>query len=473
MSIAYQYVTSRLDSALLEAEQWAPRHWSNCLIFLSEAQGSVRSCHAFGYESFGYLDKVPYLTSRLNQPGVAARAVVQFDSVDEALHNRNSISVYSKTVPSLRMDVLNITPEGTRATPILQREIDSMNEINCDDSIDEEPHARMKRITLAARRGKFAWQSASLSMSEGIEDARSLPAVIEKDPQELWNNYGCLLQTKHRYLHRPVRCNRKVFEERMYSFTNLDGFEASADPAEGSSDDDPDIDGPGPSTRCAKAPRLAEPARSPDLEDIFPRLDEAGRLMAEWLVSTMTKYIFICVVALDPAPGAPKMSCFQILSIKPKQAMVKTFDQAAPSRYGLRARIQPLEIWRANELTELTEELNCVVVSGPEDVDLLKICSTDPQNRVCISRVFQVPSDLDGTMSFSNPTPLAPACELQDDRIPVLCLLDEFENMSLWPRTVWSHTLPFQGSIMTVDSLLRKERIFNAFLRGNQFLPRK
>ena len=87
-----------------------------------------------------------------------------------------------------------------------------MLEVNCDDSIDEEPHAAMKRIIVAARRGLFGWQSASLSMNQNIGDARNLPSAIEIDPQELWNKYTSVLQVKQKSWNRPMRLSRQRFE---------------------------------------------------------------------------------------------------------------------------------------------------------------------------------------------------------------------------------------------------------------------
>ena len=90
MPIAFKYIMSKLDAALQEAEEWAPGAWSNCYIFLAEAQGSVRACVAQGREMFAFLDIVPYLTSRLSFPGEAHRAIQQYDSVPESRHNRSS-----------------------------------------------------------------------------------------------------------------------------------------------------------------------------------------------------------------------------------------------------------------------------------------------------------------------------------------------------------------------------------------------
>ena len=124
---------------------------------------------AFGREMFRFLDVVPYLISRLNLPGIAKRALTQFDSCPESDHNRSSIAVFSSNSPSLRPDVLMVRDDGSGVTPRLQFEIDSVNDISCDDTIDEGPHSSMNRIVASARAGNFAWQAATLRFKQNIK----------------------------------------------------------------------------------------------------------------------------------------------------------------------------------------------------------------------------------------------------------------------------------------------------------------
>ena len=200
MVIAHVHITKKLNGALETSESWTEHDWSDSFTFLTEVQGSMRAAHSFATEMLGFLDRVPYLTARLSIPGEARRAIAQFDSVPKEHHNRNSIAVYSASQPSLRAQVLAITADAKNISPALQFEIDSMQEINCDDTIDEEPHAAMKRIIAASRRGNFPWQSASVSLNQTLQDARDLPSALDVDSQDLWNRYTSLLQVKQKLL---------------------------------------------------------------------------------------------------------------------------------------------------------------------------------------------------------------------------------------------------------------------------------
>jgi len=302
-------------------------------------QGSVRQPVAFGKEIFHFLDVVPYLISRLGLPGIAQRALAQFDGSPESTHNRNSISVFSASRPSLRSDVLMIRDGGTGISPRLQFEIDSTNDISCDDTIDEAPHSIMNRIVSDARNGNFAWQAATLRHKQNIQDARDIPAAVGADPQLLWNNYTSVLQVEPRRFSRPYRCTRQVFEEKVYTWVHMDGF---ADPHHHGnsivhSDSDMDADACASSARPKKAPKLSLPAAS-NLASLLPKLDVSGKLMAEWLIAAMIRYIYVAILD-QPSEQKSRVTVFQILSVKPKQALVKTFEDSSSHRYALKASV--------------------------------------------------------------------------------------------------------------------------------------
>jgi len=434
-------------------------------LFLTEVQASMRAAHSFGTEMFGFLDRVPYLTARLSIPGEARRAIAQFDSVPKEHHNRNSIAVYSASQPSLRAQVLAITADAKNISPALQFEIDSMQEINCDDTIDEEPHAAMKRIIAASRRGNFPWQSASVSLNQTLQDARDLPSALEVDSQDLWNRYTSLLQVKQKSWNRPMRISRTKFEERMYTLVTLDGLDVDRDHQGPDVDDDLDMDDPASSScRPNKIARKSAASSSIDLHSEMEKLDDDARMMSEWLVSVMVRYAYIVVVVPDAGPTDDKMHVFQVLSIKPKQALVKTFDQASPIRYGLKASVQPLEVWRAVELNSETDELFAVAVSGPIDVDLLKYASAKTEDRLAMIRVHQVPSDLEGCICLSKCEPLVPSCSLHDESVPVICLLDELTNQGFVGKdSLISHS-PYSAKVFDQRHAPSKRAYFQCVL---------
>jgi len=424
----------KLDEGLAVAESWTVSEWSS-FAFLDQIQGSVRQIVAMGREMFIFLDRIPYLIARLAEPGVAARALEQFDSTPESAQNRSSVAVFSREQPSLRADVLAIKADGSGLSLRLQAEVDSLNEINCDDTIDEAPHSIFNRIVAAARRGLFAWQASSLRLEQNMWDARNLPSAVDVDPQQVWNKYSCILQVKKRSLAKPVRCNRKCLEERVYTLMSMDKFhhdgEAGADVA--SDDSDPDID-----AAPVVAPPLKKSRSSVDIvavpdADIDPD-PNSTRLMAEWLVYVMQRYIFIVVAVENPAPLEDTTFAFQILSIKPKQALVKTFQDACPHRYGLRATIQPLSQWRGSEITADSTEICYVIVDGPRDVDLFKVCGSHPDCRLAMLQAFRIESDLDGTDCIAHFAPLEVSCSLKDEHIPIICLLDELERQEFVGR---------------------------------------
>jgi hypothetical protein len=55
---------------------------------LTEMQGSVRMVASLAQRKLGYLDRVPYLLSRLGQKGVAKRVLEQYAEGDPNKHHR-------------------------------------------------------------------------------------------------------------------------------------------------------------------------------------------------------------------------------------------------------------------------------------------------------------------------------------------------------------------------------------------------
>ena len=222
LHLAHQHFSEIFDSALAEAEQWSPLQWGS-LELLGQLQGSVRMIVSVGREMFAYLDVIPYLLSRLHQPGVAARVIAQFDS--RPLNEHHRVSAEFLAVGSiLRLDIAKMKSDGTGMSPLLAAEVKSLMDIPCDDTINEGPHSRFHRIVLASRRAHFAWQAATLRLLQNVSDARELVPIVQCDAQKLWNNYTSILQTKPSRNHIPVRCTRKVFERRLYTLGSTDGF---------------------------------------------------------------------------------------------------------------------------------------------------------------------------------------------------------------------------------------------------------
>ena len=123
LAIAGAYIKDTFDGVIAEVEEWSPGHWECSFDELAYLQGCVRFSVSMGREMFGFVDTIPYLFSRLDQPGVAKLCLSQFASKPESDHHRDSIAMLSPTQPSLLSFVLQIKDDGTGVPPVVQKEI--------------------------------------------------------------------------------------------------------------------------------------------------------------------------------------------------------------------------------------------------------------------------------------------------------------------------------------------------------------
>ncbi len=110
-----------LAGMLAEASDWRQTTFPN--IPLEQCQGPVRAAYAYGMPSLKYLDELPILCARLDEPGVAQRCLLQYDEVDENLHHPISCSLLGRSAESLRIHGEAIAPDGSGLSDRLYAEV--------------------------------------------------------------------------------------------------------------------------------------------------------------------------------------------------------------------------------------------------------------------------------------------------------------------------------------------------------------
>ena len=108
MRQAFTYATSALKAGLYEANAWHDSYWGLGRDANLNIQAAVRSVYAQARQKLRHLDRIPYLLCRLEEPGVAARALVQFGEGRD--HHR--ISAQFLSPDGLRHDVEQLAAGG-------------------------------------------------------------------------------------------------------------------------------------------------------------------------------------------------------------------------------------------------------------------------------------------------------------------------------------------------------------------------
>jgi hypothetical protein len=178
---------------LQQANSWTVDTWGLGNAFWIQAQGVVRQVHLMASEKFQWLDEVPYLLGRLNEPGVARRCLQQFERFEAEAHHRVSLAVLGHNSP-FRRAVEAILPDGSNISPALEMERRKIAEIPLDDSICEGPHARAAHVKQGSHGCTWEWLAASLRLRQNLDDMASLPPVLNHNIQGDWDTYKRILQ---------------------------------------------------------------------------------------------------------------------------------------------------------------------------------------------------------------------------------------------------------------------------------------
>ena len=151
VTVAHDHATGVLRAGLAEANGWTPARFAGGdRLFLSKCQGVVRLAYHFAVERIAYLDTVPWLLGRLDDPGVAARALAQYDGANVAVHDSVSREILG-VGGRFRADVEAIAPDGTGISAALKTEVASIQLTPLDDTVNEG--AQGTRISPPEQRG--------------------------------------------------------------------------------------------------------------------------------------------------------------------------------------------------------------------------------------------------------------------------------------------------------------------------------
>lgn len=139
-----------------------------------------------------FLNRVPYLLSRLDEPGIKARCVAQWQEAPPDAHHRVTREFMEG---SLRQDLDRILPDGSGLSERLRREVRSLAALPFDDSVGEAPHAVAKRVLGQCRAGTWPWVASTCRLEQNIRDVRNLLPAVEMDLATLWRGYKSILRT--------------------------------------------------------------------------------------------------------------------------------------------------------------------------------------------------------------------------------------------------------------------------------------
>lgn len=186
---AYAYATAALRRGLDEANLWTDDTFR---LVAGELIASVRGVFQFGMMRLQWLDRIPWLLSRLAEPGVAARCLQQYHEGPGDRHHRVSHE-FLQPGCRLRQHIELVQPDGSGITQELADAIATLCTVPMDDSVAEGPHAQAMRVHMSSRACSWPWIAASLRLPQNLQDLRELVPMTGVSLDSFWHGHSGLL----------------------------------------------------------------------------------------------------------------------------------------------------------------------------------------------------------------------------------------------------------------------------------------
>ena len=213
-----------LRDALSTANSWTAEDWGGFEALLVSIQGCVRGAFLLGMSKISFLDKIPVLLARLNEPGVRDRCLEQFHAAPVAAHHRVSREFLEPGHESgLRPLVDALNHEASNMSARSKSEVDSLARSPIDDAVGEGPHARGKAEWDRAHGADFPWISSTMRLSQNLHDVDTLAPILDSlDLQEEWDRYSCIVQPARRAYRRKHITQGKL-QNIVYKLGHFEG----------------------------------------------------------------------------------------------------------------------------------------------------------------------------------------------------------------------------------------------------------
>ena len=450
LPLARAYSERCFQSGLKTAKAWGVADFDDCSQdFLASAVGAVRLVVGVGRKKLAYLDRVPLLLARIQEPGVAVRCTQEFDATDPA--RRDFVSEHFLAPGStLRSQIDRYILDGSLGRD-LEREIQALRDIPLHDVICEAPHAAANRVGMVSRRSRWPWLASSVRLDQNLGDARSLPARTGLDLQQTWNKWKSVLQASQKRLGRNRKCRTKDFLQSVYRVASVVGF-GDAEPfdEDGAAGDD-DVAGDDP---------------PPDDGAAVPAVDkvelERTKMFQAFVESAAQQHAYVSAPA--PADSDLKLRCFQILHKRRHHVLPE--DKASAHRVPDNDWcVQFLEIWRGHERNLDAVSLEVFVLQEPSYASVSDLFGDDADKRSHLNVWSVGDSDLDGCLHLCRPKVMCPELSLKDPSVPVLCLLDAVLANGWWPRmSLVTHTKDSAPRVFDARHLAQRRSYLQAVL---------
>ena len=419
--LKHAYAVAELERGLAEANGWQPQHFELGEIVWQELQGCVRHSVHLAHQKIRFLNEVPYLLVRLDQPGVRDECMAQWLKCAPDKHHRITREFLAEESP-LRSEVDALAVDGSNCSEVLAAELRGFEEIPLDDTVAESPHARAKRILEHSKGSSWPWTAATMRLAQNLQDIKELVPLFGESLPALWGKYKTILQVNPSKATRNLKVKKKVFSNRLYHMSHF--IRTNSDVAPALCDADAPAD-----------PALPMPPPVPGIEappignlGIAPQKDPSVLLMRQYFREAFTPMSYVSVPILTDDGFAPHF--FQVLRLGPRAIAPKTFEVDRDELLDpvlFEVGGQPLQRWAplSQDPAHLGEAADVFIFDdAPSTIDILRSCGVNPGNRHMFLEWKARQSDVDGCIGLHSPKVVRPNLALSAPHVPCLMLVD-------------------------------------------------
>ena len=295
--------------------------------------------------------------------------------------------------------------------------------------------------------------AASSRLKNNLEDAESLPSVLNCDYQTEWDRWSSIIKFTKTYC--PPKLKRSQVLNKVYYINAKLDASGDGDGSGDGGDEGGDGDGPGDEEDSDsgpsddEAPDPKKPRREggggdggdggdgghdgaydgATAEEIEAPNERQAALIREWLYASLAVQSFISITLQSEDNDGQVVKPFQVLEIK-RGRQVVLFDevQTTAPELGL-VGLQPLERWLgASDGTGLPDTIDTFVLEEPCTADVLHLIGTKREARKKLIQWTPAMSDVQGCVALANPQPVKCKVSLGDEKVPFLALVDELED---------------------------------------------
>ena len=231
METAFTHATEVLAEFLQGIANWTAARFNGDMSMAYATHACIRYAFALGTEKIGYLNTLPWLLARLEQPGVRALCVEQWASVDPSKHHPSSVKIMCPTKP-IRADVDAIDEHGGGASSAVRLAIRHIKKICMDDSIGEGPHALAHREFLHGRRSQWPFIASSCRLSQNLRDVDDLVPAVGADLETEWRRHKTLIRLSRDKVGINSRMSMRAYSKAVYRMAHLLIDDASGEDVE-------------------------------------------------------------------------------------------------------------------------------------------------------------------------------------------------------------------------------------------------